>query len=293
MTGRLFVFGLGYCGARVAGAAQTRGWEVAGTARRADRRPHLAAAGVAAHLFDRGTALVDPERVLAGATHVLSTVPPDEWGDPVLDAHAADIAGLPHLRWVGYLSSTAVYGDRGGDWVDESSELRPAGARGQRRVRAEGAWFTFVRQNLPAHIFRLAGVYGPGRSAIDSLRGGTARRLNAAGQVFSRVHVDDVIRALEASMARPRAGGIYNLCDDEPASAADVVTHAAELLGIPPPPPVRLEDADLSEMARSFYGECKRVRNDRMKEELGVALRFPDYRAGLLSILRTDGPGTA
>lgn len=291
MSGRLFVFGLGYTGLALAADLLAEGWEVAGTCRGEDKRRHLREAGIDAHVFHRDLPLADADAALMGATHVLSTVPPDAWGDPVLDAHAGHITGLPKLKWAGYVSTTGVYGDRGGGWVDEDSELRPTGERGRRRVQAEGTWFALVAEGLPAHIFRAAGIYGPGRSPFDQLRAGTAHRIDKEGQVFSRIHVDDLAAVLRASMDRPRPGGIYNVCDDEPAPPADVITVAAELLGVDPPPLVPFDAAEMSELARSFYADSKRVRNDRIKTELGLSLRYPNFRAGLAAILAEESGG--
>jgi len=207
----------------------------------------------------------------------------------VLDLHGPDIASRRELAWIGYLSTTGVYGDRQGGWVDEESALRPTGERGRRRVAAEAGWRALgQRAGLPAHVFRLAGIYGPGRSAFDALRAGRAQRIEKPGHVFSRIHVADIVQVLHASMARPRAGAIYNLCDDDPAAPADVIAHAAALLGVAPPPIVPFAEAKLSEMARSFYDDNKRVRNDRIKQELGVRLTYPDYRAGLAAILAAE-----
>jgi nucleoside-diphosphate-sugar epimerase len=224
---------------------------------------------------------------LAGSSYLLSSVPPDEHGDPVLDLHGADIARTRSLRWVGYLSTTGVYGDRGGGWVDETSPLLPTGERGRRRVSAEGQWLDLRRRHgIPVHVFRLAGIYGPGRSALDAVRSGSPRRIVKPGQVFSRIHVADIARVLRASMARPRPGTVYNVCDDDPAPPADVVAFACELLGVAPPPPVPIEEAELSEMALSFYADIKRVSNRRIKQELGVSLLYPGYRDGLAALLK-------
>ncbi len=191
--------------------------------------------------------------------------------------------------WIGYLSTTGVYGDHGGGWVDEATPLAPSTARGRWRVEAEAAWAALAgRTGAPLHVFRLAGIYGPGRGPFAKVRAGTARRIVKRAQVFSRIHVEDIAQVLAASMARPDAGAIYNLCDDDPAPPQDVIGHAAALLGLPPPPEVAFEDAEMTPMARSFYAESKRVRNERIKDELGIALRFPDYRAGLADLLRRD-----
>jgi nucleoside-diphosphate-sugar epimerase len=214
-------------------------------------------------------------------------------GDPVFDSHRDDIAAIPNLAWLGYLSTTGVYGDRGGERVDETSELQPTSERGTRRVAAETAWLDLCRdRDVPVHFFRLAGIYGPGRSPFDALRAGTARRIDKPGQVFSRIHVDDLATVLRASMARPRPGAVYNVCDDEPASPAEVIAHAAALLGLPPLPLVPFEAAELSPMARSFYADNKRVSNALIKQELGVRLRYPSYRDGLPAILADESAGS-
>lgn len=281
--GHLFCFGLGYTARRLADRLLSLGWRVSGTCRGAEKQAALAAAGISAHRFDRDQPLADIDRLLAGATHLLSSVPPDAMGDPVIDHHGADIdRAAPHLVWTGYLSTTGVYGDRGGAWVDEASELAPSGERGLRRLRAERAWLARAQ---PAHLFRLAGIYGPGSSALDTVRAGRARRVVKPGQVFSRIHVDDIVAVLMASMAAPRSGAAYNVCDDDPAPPADVITHACELLGVAPPPEVPYDRAELSPMARSFYDDNKRCRNERIKRELGVHLAYPDYRRGLAALL--------
>ena len=262
------------------------GWSFAGTCRTEDKCARAREAGVDAVPFERGSPVPNAANTLRDVTHLLLSVPPDEHGDPVLDAHAADLAALaPRLRWVGYLSTTGVYGDRGGGWVDETGALTPVAARGWRRGRAEAGWFTLHQESgLPLHIFRLAGIYGPGRSPLEQVKQGTAHRIDKPGQYFSRIHVDDLAQVVLASMRKPNPGRVYNVCDDEPAHPAEVVAYAAHLLQLPPPPLVPFADANLSEMARSFYAESRRVRNDRMKRVLGVTLRYPTYREGLTAI---------
>jgi nucleoside-diphosphate-sugar epimerase len=282
---RLFCFGLGYSPMVLAERLLPRGWRVAGTTRSPEKAEALAARGIEAFLFDTGRPLADPAAALAGTTHLLSAVPPGPAGDPVTLAHGADLARLEGLRWAGYLSTTGVYGDHGGDWVDEDTPRNPGTRRGLARLAAENAWLALWRQGLPVHLFRLPGIYGPGRSAIDSLRAGKARRIDKAGQMFSRIHVEDIAGVLEASMAHPNPGAAYNVCDDEPAPGHEVIAHAARLLGMEPPPLVPFEQADLSPMAASFYADNKRVRNDRIKRELGVRLAFPTYREGLAAQL--------
>ena len=278
-TRHLFCFGLGFSGLALAERLRARGWRVSGTTRSPDKAQALTVRGIVAHAFGPEHAL-DPAR-FAEASHVLSAVPPDADGDLVLARHGADLARLAPA-WVGYLSTTGVYGDRAGDWVDERAALQPVGERGARRVAAEAGWRAL---GLPLHVFRLAGIYGPGRSALDAVRAGTARRVVKPGQLFSRIHVADLAAVIAASIARPDPGAVYNVCDDEPAPPQDVIEHACRLLGAPVPPAIPFEDAQLSPMARSFYAESKRVSNARIKAELGVRLIYPDYRAGLAALL--------
>ena len=285
---KFFAFGFGYSAEALARRIPA-GWHLAGTCRDEAKRAALQARGIDSWIFNGKKPLADPAAALRGTTHILSSAPPEGMGDPVLAHHARDIARLPGLRWVGYLSTTGVYGDHAGGWVDESDALEPTGERGRRRVAAEGAWLDLWRRHgVPVHVFRLAGIYGPGRSAFDSLRQGRAQRIDKPGQVFSRIHVDDIAAALAASMAKPNPGAIYNICDDDPAAPAEVIAYAAGLLGIEPPPLVPYAEAKLSDMGRSFYADNKRVRNERMKRELGVSLAYPDYRQGLAAILKAE-----
>ncbi|MGQ9371661.1 SDR family oxidoreductase [Azospirillum sp. ST 5-10] len=289
---RLFVFGLGYTASVLADRALARGWRVAGTGRSQGSCDALAGRGIAAFRFARDVPLADPAAALAGTTHLLVSVPPDERGDSALDHHAAAVADLGSLEWAGYLSTTGVYGDRDGDWVSEAAWLRPSGERQRRRVEAERGWLHLYRQfGVPLHVFRLPGIYGPGRSAIDQVRDGTARRIDKPGQVFSRIHVEDAVDALEASMARPTPGAVYNVCDDDPCPQPEVVATACELLGVAPPPPVPFAEAALSPMAASFWADNKRVRNDRIKRALGWTPRHPDHRSGLRAVLEAESGG--
>ncbi len=261
---RLFVHGLGYSAERLALRLASEGWEIAGTTRDPGKAERFAARGW--NRFGR-----------AGATHLLVSAPPGEAGDPFLPGFEAP----PGLLWAGYLSTTGVYGDRGGGWVDEESPLLPTGERGRRRVQAEAAWRAF---GLPLHVFRIAGIYGPGRNALAAARAGRARRIVKPGQVFSRIHVDDIAAVLAASIARPNPGRAYNLADDRPAPPAAVTEFACRLLGLEPPPAEPFESADLSPMAASFYRDSKRVSNARIKAELGVRLSYPGYREGLRAL---------
>ncbi len=285
---RIFCFGLGYSALALAERLSAEGWRVAGTARTEDQCRALDSLGIAAFVFDGARKLADFHAALAGTTHLLSSVPPDGAGDPVLDVHAAGIAALSGLAWAGYLSTTGVYGDRQGGWVDETGARAPTGERGRRRVAAEDAWLALHRKHgLPVHVFRLAGIYGPGRSAIDTVKRGQARRIDKPGQVFSRVHVDDIAATLRASILRPNPGAVYNVCDDDPAPPEKVIEEACRLLGAPAPPLVPFDEAKaaMSEMARSFYADNKRVSNDRIKQELGVVLKYPSYKDGLRALI--------
>jgi nucleoside-diphosphate-sugar epimerase len=291
----LFCFGFGYSARVLARRVSALGWQVAGTSRSREQAEALRLVGFKAHVFNREQPLVpddhpEPPGALEGVTHILVSIPPDENGDPALALHSADIAALKDLQWLGYLSTTGVYGTRDGGWVEESSELRPTSERSRRRVAAEAAWDQ-LRQvaGLPVHIFRLAGIYGPGRRAFDALRAGTAKRVDVGSQVFSRIHVDDLASVLLASIANPQPGAIYNVCDDEPAPQEAVVAYAAGLLGLEPPPLVPLAEAELSPMARSFYADDKRVSNALIKQELGVRLAYPEFRTGLAAILAAGG----
>jgi nucleoside-diphosphate-sugar epimerase len=264
---KLVVFGPGYCGAPIAEAARQAGYDVATIGR-----------GGAAALTD--------------ATHVLSTVAPEEAGDPILARHGPGIAAAPLLRWIGYLSTTGVYGDRGGGWVDEATPPAPGSDRSRRRLAAEQAWIATAGGGRAVDIFRLAGIYGPGRSAFDDLRAGRARRIDKPGHAFGRIHRDDIVAAVLAAMAQARPAGarILNLSDDAPAEPEAVIAEAARLLGMPEPPLVPFDAAwaNMSPMARSFWAEDRRVDSRITKQALGIAWRYPSYREGLRAILAED-----
>lgn len=278
----LFCFGYGYTCDYLGYELIPAGWKISGTTRSIEKRDELRARGIHAHVFEQETPLVDPITVLNGVTHLLISTPPDDEGDTVFQAHGLDLLKIPSLQWVGYLSTTGVYGDRGGEWVDENSEIRPTSKRGSRRAEAEAQWLSLLRQyNLPVHVFRLAGIYGPGRSALDSVRAGVARRINKPGHVFGRIHVEDIVQVLMASMDKPAPGNIYNVCDSNPAPSHEIIEYACQLLGRPVPPMVNFEDANLAPITRSFYMDNRRVRNTKIKEELGVTLKYDDFRAGI------------
>ena len=254
-------------------------WTVIGTTRSADKATRLLSEGVDPRVWPGA----DMRPALDCATHLLISAAPNEDGDPVLQ-HLRDeiLSRADTFEWVGYLSTTGVYGDHSGDWVDEDAPLTPATKRGQLRVKAEAEWRTM---GLPLHIFRLAGIYGPGRGPFAKVRNGTARRIIKQGQVFSRTHVEDIAQVLWASINRPNPGAAYNVCDDNPAPPEDVIAYAAKLLNLPIPPAEDFETAEMTPMARSFYAESKKVKNDRIKDELGVILKYPDYRSGLDALL--------
>ena len=276
----LFCFGLGYCADYLSAKLIKQGWQVSATCRTSEKAAVLEASGIRPVLLSGKKVTVTD---LGKADHILISAPPEQDGsDPVINFAGAALAALQdQIKWVGYLSTTGVYGDHQGAWIDEETPAGLLSERGQRRVAAEAQW---AATGLPMHYFRLAGIYGPGRNSLRALQNGTARRVVKQGQVFSRIHLVDITRILEASMANPNAGRAYSVCDDTPAPPQDVVTYAAELMGVSPPALQDFATAELSPMARSFYGENKRIRNNRIKEELGVSLEYPDYRAGLSAL---------
>ena len=289
---KLFVFGLGFSGRTIAERRIARGDAVTGTVRTNDKAKTFLGSGISARVFGpdgRDSAIAAD---LVDSDALLISVPPGTGGDPVLAHYTKQMAEAPKLRWIGYLSTIGVYGDHGGAWVDEQTPATPTQPRSRERAVAENAWLAFGAANkIAVHIFRLAGIYGPGQSQLVQLARGTARRIVKPGQVFNRIHVEDIARTVDASLAKPRAGAIYNVTDNEPAPPQDVVTFAAKLCGVAPPPEIRLEDAGLTEMGRSFYAESKRVRNNLLRDELGVTLAYPTYREGLTA-LRAAGEGS-
>lgn len=273
----LLSLGHGYSARALARRLVPQGWRVIGTTRNPAKADLFRAEGVEPLLWPG-----DLEWVLEEATHILCSAAPDAKGDPFLQA-VPEIA-RSKAGWVGYLSTTGVYGDHDGGWVDEDTPLTPQSDRGRQRVLAEGQWRA---TGLPVHVFRLAGIYGPGRGPFEKLRDGSARRIIKPGQVFSRIHVEDIAQVLEASILRPNPGAAYNVCDDNPCPPQEVIGHAARLLGLPEPPAVPYAEVEptMTPMARGFYSESKKVRNDRIKDELGVKLLYPDYPQGLAALL--------
>jgi nucleoside-diphosphate-sugar epimerase len=285
MSGRnLLIFGFGYSAAAfvrlITGEAA-----ITGTVRRAEKAAMLPP-GVTPLVFDGTKPDPGVAVAIAAATDILVSVPPGGGSDAVLAHHAADIAVAPHLQWIGYLSSIGVYGNYGGAWVSERTTPHPPEGRAAARLIAEKAWQKLaVDRKVPLARLRIAGIYGPGRNAFVQLAEGTARRIVKPGQVFNRIHVDD-IAAVTAAAFRTRAAGIFNLVDDEPGPGPEVIEYAAGRMGVAPPPAVDFEAAGLPPMARSFYDGNRRVANRRIKEELGVALRYPTYRDGLDALWR-------
>ena len=282
MAGTVFIFGLGYVGRPLGHLLASRGWQIRGTTRTPERLAADAAAGWQVYRFADDVPLTDPEEALDGVDAVLSTITAIGGSDPVLDAHGDVLSGF--TGWSGYVSATSVYPDRPDGFCYEDTPTDPATKRGKARVIAEARW----QELLGTELFRAAGIYGPGRSPFDSLRDGTARIIEHRGQLFNRIHVDDICRVIIAAMNRPRRGRIVNLADEKPAAQGDVVRHAAGLLGVSPPEPQSLEEADLSAMARSFYVSRRRVGSKVIGPELGVRLLYPDYESGLAAILEVE-----
>jgi len=286
MTKTLLSFGHGYSARALSRILLPQDWRIIGTTRDEDKAVRMMNEGIEPRIWPGA----DMIPALNAATHILISAGPDDAGDPVLAQLETEIAARTgQFEWVGYLSTTGVYGDHNGDWVDEETPLTPATKRGIARVEAEAAWQSIP--NLPLHIFRLAGIYGPGRGPFAKVRNGTARRVIKQGQVFSRTHVADIARILAASIKKPNIGSIYNICDNDPAPPEDVIAYAAKLLGMPIPEAIDYETADMTPMARSFYAESKKVRNDKIKTELGVDLLYPDYKSGLKALLAREVEG--
>jgi nucleoside-diphosphate-sugar epimerase len=276
----ILFFGYGFSAEALSALLPKNEWRISATSRSAEGVAAIDALGFEALRFDQLQYLPDD------LTHIVTSVPPNAEGDPVLLRFEAELRRLAKtIEWCAYLSTTGVYGDHSGAWVDETTALTPNTERGHRRVQAEAAWLSlYETAGLPVHVFRLAGIYGRGRNVLENLRAGTAKRVIKQGQVFSRIHVEDIAGVLKASIARPNPGQAYNVADDEPCPPQDVVAYGAELLGIPAPPEIPFEAAELSPMGASFFQDSKRVRNDRVKTELGYTFRFPNYREGLRAL---------
>lgn len=284
----LFCFGLGYCARAIGRELLPAGWTVSGTVRSEERQEQTRDEGFHTHIFDPQNDVPLPQDSLFGVTHILISAPPGEDGDLIVkSARNLLHTNKERIQWIGYFSTTGVYGDHDGGWVDENTPVNPASARGRRRVQAEQDWQDVASEmGVPLNIFRLPGIYGPGRNALISLKQGKARRIVKTAQVFGRVHVDDIVQTVLAAITLGESG-VYNVVDDETSPPQDVITYAASLLDMEPPPEIEFERADLSPMAKSFYGENKRVRNDLIKEKLGIKLKYPDYRSGLKALFDT------
>lgn len=288
---KLFVLGLGYTACHFIDRYRDRFTQVSGTSRSAEKISALREKGIAASRFDERD---NPDLVgrLASADILLVSVPPGEGGDPALGHFSDVLASSESLRWIGYLSTIGVYGDAQGGWVDEETPASPATARTSHRIQAEDQWLRLGNEtSIPVQVFRLAGIYGPGRNALQRVLDGTAKRIVKPGQVFNRIHVDDIAQVLMASIEHPSPAAIYNVSDDEPGPPQDVLAYAAELLGREPPPEIPYDEAELTPMARAFYQDNKRARNLRIKSDLGVVLHYPTYREGLKALLaQGEGP---
>ncbi len=285
IAGRLFCFGLGFSSLALSESLLPKGWNISGTCRGGDRQDIIKAKNTC--LFDGSRSTPEISKAVSLATHLLITIPPQPSGDVVLENFSEEISQASHLQWIGYISSTGVYGDAEGEWVDETSPLRGSTDLNRRRIEAEKAWLKMGKDHdLPVMIFRCVGIDGPGRNLLVSVQQGRARRIDKPSLVFSRIHSEDLARTLEASMKKPQPGEIYNVSDDCPCSPTETVEYACGLLGVEPPPLVPYEKADLSPTARGFYNTNKRISNKKIKGELGVKLRYPDYRSGLNALFK-------
>lgn len=289
----LVCFGFGYSARALAPDLKERGWKISGTSRTDEGAEQITASGDQGLVFDPeyGCSALRSDAIspLTTATHVLLSAPPGRDGDPVKHFHRDAIAAAPKLEWIGYLSTIGVYGNHNGEWIDETTPTAATSDRSKRRVAAEQEWIEFAEEHgCRVNVFRLAGIYGPGRSAISQLRRGRARRIIKPGQVFNRIHVDDIAQTVLRTIDGGGTKIVYNLSDDEPAPPQDVIAFAAELLGLDIPPTIAFEDAEMSDMARSFYADLKRVRNDRLRKDLGIQLKYPTYREGLSGILEAE-----
>ena len=283
--GHLFCFGLGFTASRLALRLLEAGWRISGTTRSLENVEKWASVGIETYLFDGTASISAKDDLFSDITHLIASIPPTDLGELPLLFHQKQLASSEKLKWAAYLSTPAVYGDRGGALVSEADFPQPGSRRGERRLKAENSWLDALKNSSTSiHIMRLAGIYGPGRNVIDQVLGGRARIIEKQDQVFNRIHVDDIGTILMASMDRPNDGAIYNVADQEACPSGDVVRFACNLAGIDPPEPILFEDAELSEMAKSFYSECKRLVTEKIKNELGVKLQYPTYREGLKSI---------
>ncbi len=287
VPGHLLALGCGYSAKRLARTLLETGWKVSGTSRSDEGCAALETLGIRPWLFDGTQPL--PDAALEGVTHLLVTIPPGPDGDQSLPLNRAALAASPTLEWVGVLSTTGVYGDTGGAWIDETYPPAPLTEDNRLRLAMEQGWLDFgAGKGIAVQVFRLPGIYGPGRSSFARLRSGAARGIIKPGQVFNRVHVDDIVAACIAGMERPQAGPVFHIADGVPAPAHEVLLYAAELLGMPAPPCVPIEEAGLPPFALHFYAECKRLDITRAREELGFEPKYADYRDGLAAVLAEE-----
>ncbi len=279
----LFCFGFGYTAAALAAKLSPFNWNISGTTTDEEKYDLLMENGIECHMFDKTHPVVSLDRLLEDTTHVLISVPPGDKGDLVYEFHGQELEALPNLEWVGYLSATSVYGNYDGKWIDEETPPGPISRRGSLRLKAEEQWKSlYFNSGFPLHTFRLSGIYGPGRSTLDVVRAGNARRIVKEGHVFNRIHIDDIVQVLLASMQYPQPGEVYNLADDDPRPSHEVIKYSCELLGLDVPPLIPYDEVDyLAPIVRSFYQDNKRIKNNKIKTDLGVQLLYPDYKAGL------------
>ena len=286
--GHLFCFGLGFTASRLARRLLEAGWRISGTTRSLENVEKWTSVGIETYLFDGTASITAKDDLFSDITHLVASIPPTDFGELPLLFHQKQLVSSEKLKWAAYLSTPAVYGDRRGALVSEADLPQPGSRRGERRLKAENSWLNALKNSSTSiQIMRLAGIYGPGRNVIDQVLGGRARIIEKQDQVFNRIHVDDIGTILMASMDRPNDGAIYNVADQEACPSGDVVRFACNLVGITAPEPILFEDAELSEMAKSFYSECKRLVTDKIKNELGVELQYPTYREGLKSIFES------
>ncbi|MCF8473110.1 MAG: SDR family oxidoreductase [Emcibacter sp.] len=283
MTQKLFCFGLGYSAHHLISflKQQKTSWQFSGTTQKTTPNP---IPHIDYHIFNNLCPLPHASEILSDVTHILISIPPqDQIGDPVLHHHRTEIAKLKNLKWVGYLSTTGVYGDRNGDWVNDDTPPAPTSLRGDQRLKAEQDWQSL--SHIPVNIFRLGSIYGPNKGSLMNIMSGKINKIVKEGQYFSRIHVDDIVQSLYASMTSSLQGQIYNVVDDLPASNADVLDYICNLLGREPLPSTDFKDAEMSPIMASFYSENKRVCNDRIKQDLGIALKYPTYKQGFKALI--------
>jgi len=285
----IFCFGFGYVANFMAARLAHLGCKISGTTTDPDKKKFLENMGYKMWLFDHYHMIPDVLGALKDVTHILISIPPNEEGDFVYNVFGQDMPMLKNLEWVGYLSAASVYGNHDGAWVSEETPPAPTSRRGSLRMEAEENWYSLhLSDKIPLHIFRLAGIYGPGRSAIDAVKSGTARRLDKPGHVFNRIHVEDIVQVLVASMMHPNPVSIYNVSDDMPTPSQEIIQFACNLLGMDSPPLEQFTQTDMAPIMRSFYSDNKRIRNDKIKNELNVNLLYPDYKKGLQACLEVE-----